>query len=55
MIEIVEQIVEHIRKKIEDYSSLDQYSILQEVIQELNNEADIQLRLEYMTKEETDE
>lgn len=55
MIETVEQIVEHIRKKIEDFSALDQYSILQEVIQQLNDEADIQLRLEYMIKEEADE
>lgn len=55
MIETAEQLVEHVRTKIADFSALDQYSILQEVIQQLNEEADVQLRLEYMIKEDGDE
>lgn len=55
MIETAEQLVEHVRTKISEFSSLDQYSILQEVIQQLQEEADLQLRLEYMIKEDNDE
>lgn len=55
MIETAEHLVEHVRTKIADFSALDQYAILQEVIQQLQDEADIQLRLEYMIKEDGDE
>lgn len=55
MIEKVEQLLEHIRKEIADFSALDQYQMLQEIIQNLQDEADVQLHIEYMIKDDDNE